>query len=148
MNKLYSTKNRIVIILVGPPRPRSQNFCTICKKLDFFNQKNDKIYVFRQHYQTLYVVMQREIENVEFVQGLKLLDSLKNNGTKYLLIRDNSCEEICNSKAFVDIATSGRHCGLNNFYIEHNLFHQSRIGRDVELQITHIVLFESPRDMM
>ena len=28
------------------------------------------------------------------------------------------------------------------------LFHQSRLGRDVELQNTHIVLFESPRDVM
>ena len=29
-----------------------------------------------------------------------------------------------------------------------NLFHQSKLGRDVELQNTHIVLFKSPRDVM
>ena len=72
----------------------------------------------------------------------------KNNGTKYLLIFDDSCEEICNSKAFVDIATAGRHQGLSTIYIKHNLFHQSKLGRDVELQNTHIVLFTSPRDVM
>ena len=33
-------------------------------------------------------------------------------------------------------------------YIEHNLFHQSKLGRDVELQNSHIVLFKSPRDVM
>ena len=33
-------------------------------------------------------------------------------------------------------------------YIEHNYFHQSKLGRDVELQNTHIVLFKSPRDVM
>ena len=40
--------------------------------------------------------MQKEIENFEFVQGVKFefIDSLKNNSTKYLLIFDNSCEEI------------------------------------------------------
>ena len=65
-----------------------------------------------------------------------------------MLIFDNSCEEICNSKAFVDIATAGRHRGLSNLYIKHNLFHQSKLGRDVELQNTHIVLFKSPRDVM
>ena len=93
--------------------------------------------------------MQKEIENLEFVHGVnfEFIDSLKNNGTKYLLIFDY-CEEICNSKAFVDIATTGRHRGLSTIYIEHNLFHQSKLGRDVELQNTHIVLFNSPRDIM
>ena len=33
--------------------------------------------------------------------------------TKYLLIFDDSCEEISNSKHFVKINTAGRHRGLN-----------------------------------
>ena len=61
---------------------------------------------------------------------------------------DDSCEEICNSKAFVDIATTGRHRGLSTIYIKHNHFHQSKLERDVELQNTHIFLFKSPRDVM
>ena len=94
--------------------------------------------------------MQNEIENLEFVQGVnfEFFDSLKNHGTNYLLIFDDSCEEICNSKAFVNLATAGRHRGLSTIYIKHNLFHQSKLGRDVELQNTHIVLFKSPRDVM
>ena len=80
--------------------------------------------------------------------NFEFIDSLKNNGTKYLWIFDDSCEEICNSKAFVDIAAAGRHRGLSIIYIKHNLFHQSKLGRDVELQNTHIVLFKSPRDVM
>ena len=94
--------------------------------------------------------MQKEIEDLEFLRGVsfEFIDSLKNNGTKYLLIFDDSCEEICNSKAFVDIATAGRHRGLSTIYIKHNLFHQSKLGRDVELQNTHIVLFKSTRDVM
>ena len=90
--------------------------------------------------------MQNEIENLEFVRGVNLEfnDSLKSNGTKYLLI----FEEICNSKTFVDIATAGRHRGLSTIYIKHNFFHQSKPGRDVELQNTPIVLFKSPRDVM
>ena len=64
-----------------------------------------------------------------------------------MLIFDDSCEEICNSKAFVDIATAGRHRGLSTIYIKHNLF-QSKLSRDVELQNTNIVLFKSPCDVM
>ena len=73
---------------------------------------------------------------------------VKNNSAKYLLIFNDSCEEICNSNAFVDIATAVRHWGLSTVYIKLNLFHQSKLGRDVELQNTHIVLFKSPRDVM
>ena len=78
--------------------------------------------------------MQKENENLEFVRGVnfEFIGSLKNNGTKYLFIFDDSCEKICNSKAFVDIATAGRLRGLSTIYIKHNLFHQSKLGRDVE----------------
>ena len=83
--------------------------------------------------------MQNEIEDLEFVQGVnfEFIDSLKNNSTKYLLIFDDSCEDICNSKAFVDIATAGRHRGLGTIYIKHNLFCQSKLGRDVDLVTKH-----------
>ena len=97
-----------------------------------------------QYSQPLYDVMQKEIENLEFVQGVnfELIDSLKN------FIFDDSGEEICNSKTFVDIATAGRHWGLSTIYIKHNLFDHSKLGRDVQLQNTHIVLFTSLRDVM
>ena len=38
--------------------------------------------------------MQKEIEILEFVQGVnfEFIDSLKKNGTKYLLIFDVSCD--------------------------------------------------------
>ena len=51
--------------------------------------------------------MQKEIDCIEFVKGVnfELIDSLKHNETKYLLIFDDSCEEVCSSKEFVKIAT-------------------------------------------
>ena len=93
--------------------------------------------------------MQKETDNLEFVQGVhfEFINFLKNNGTKYLLVFDDSCAEICNCKEFLDIATAGRLRGFSTIYIKHNFFHQSKLGRDVELQNTHIVLFKSPRDV-
>ena len=64
-----------------------------------------------------------------------------------MLIFDDSCEEISRSKEFLKIATAGRHKRLSVIYIKHNLFHKSPLGRDIELQNTHIVLFNSPRDV-
>ena len=115
-----------------------------------FQPKFDKIYFFYQFYQPLYDRMKEEIQDIHFVKGVnfELIKSLKNNGTKYLLIFDDSCAEVCLSHIFEKIATGGRHLGFSAIYIKHNLFHQSqRKGRDIELQLTHIVLFKSPRDV-
>ena len=110
----------------------------------------DKIYHFYQHYQSLYALMSKDVKKIEFKEGVdfEFIQNLPNNGTKYLLVFDNSCEEIFSSKDFVKFATAGRHKGLSTIYIKHNLFHQSRLGRDIELQNTHIVLFKSPRDVL
>ena len=94
--------------------------------------------------------MSKDVKNIEFIEGVdfELIQNLSNNGTKYLLIFDDSCEEISGSNDFVEIATAGRHKGISTIYIKHNLFHQSRLGRDIELKNTHIVLFKSPRDVL
>ena len=75
------------------------------------------------------------------------IDSLKNNSTKYLWIFDDSCEEICFSKAFVDDAFAGRHRWLSTDYIKHKLFHKSIFGRDVQLQ-NAFVNCQSLRNLM
>ena len=58
--------------------------------------------------------MQRD-DNLDFVQGenFEFIDYLKNNGRRYLLIFEDSCEEIRSSTAFPDIATAGRHRRLS-----------------------------------
>ena len=150
MNKLVSTRNRVFVSFVGPSETGKVQLIYIWLKNGTFQPKFDKINFFYQHSQPLYDVMQKEIESLGFLEwvNFEFIDSLKNNGTKYLLIFDDSCEEICNWIAFVDIATAGRHRGLSTIYIKHNLFHQSKLGRDVDLQNTHIVLFKSHRDVM
>ena len=143
MNKVISTKNRVFISLVGPFETGISQLVYKWLKVGTFQPKFNKICFFYQHSQPLYDVVQKEIENLEFVQGVnfKFIHSLKNNGTKYLLIIDDSCEDICNSKAFVDIATAGRHRGLSTVYIKHNLFHQSRL--EETLSYKTLTLFSS-----
>ena len=92
-NKLISTTNRVFISLVGPSETGKSQLIYNWIKSGTFEPKFDKIY-FYQHSQPLYDVMQKEIENFEFVRGVnfEFIDSLKKNGTKYLLIFDDSCE--------------------------------------------------------
>ena len=150
MNNLISTKNRVFISLVGPSETGKSQPIYNWLKIGTFQTKFDKNLLFSSSFSTSLRCYAKGNENLEFVQGVnfEINDSLKNNCTKYLLIFDDSCEELCNSKAFVYIATAGRHRGLSTLYIKHNHFHQSKLGRDIELQNTHIVLFKYPRDVM
>ena len=130
-NKLISTKNRIFISLVGPSDSGKTYLIHEWLKVGIFQPKFDKIYFSYQHPQRLYDVMRKQIDNLEFVQGVhfQFINSLKNNGTKYLLIFDDSCAEICNSKEFVDIATAGRHRGFSTINIKHNLLEQNKLKK-------------------
>ena len=144
--KLFIQKNCVSIPLAGLSETRKSQLIYNWLQIGTFQPKVDKTYLFRQHLQSLYDIMQKVIENLEFAQKLdfEFIDWLKNNGTKYSLFFDNFCGGICNSKAFVDIATAGRHHGLSTIHIRHNLFHQGKPGWDIELQNTHLVLFKSP----
>ena len=53
---------------------------------------------------------------------------------RYLLVFHDSCKEICNSKVSVGTGTGRRHRVLSTLYIKHNLFHQTKLKRDAELQ--------------
>ena len=149
MNKLISTKTRIIISLIGPSDSDKTYLIHEWSKIGTFQPKFDKICFFYQHRQPLYDFVQKEIDNLEFDQGVdfQFMNSLKNNGTKHLLIFSNLCAKICNSKVIVDIATAGRQRGFSTIYIKHNSFHQTKLGRDVELQKAHIVPSKSPRDV-
>ena len=68
--------------MVGPSETGKSQLIYNWFKNGTFQTKFDKIYVNYQHSQTLYDVMRKEIENIEFAQGVnfEFIDSLKNNG--------------------------------------------------------------------
>ena len=137
---------------MGPGGPGRSQIIYQWLKNDTFEPKPtfDIILFFYQHIQTICYVVLKEIENIGFVQGviINFIVSLENNRTKSLLIFDGSCQEVCNSREIEKNAVARRHRGLNTIYIKHNLFHKSKLGRDIELQNTHILLFKSPRDVL
>ena len=70
MNKLISKKNRVFISLVGPSETGKLQLIYNWLKLGTFQPKFDKSYLFYQHYQPLYDVLQNEIEVLGFVRGV------------------------------------------------------------------------------
>ena len=49
---------------------------------------------------------------------------------------------------FVKNSNAGRHKRSDTIYIKHNLFQQSKLGIDVELRNTQLVLFMAVRDVL
>ena len=79
MNKLIYTKNRVFISLVGPSETGKLQLLYNWLKIGTFQQKFDKVYFFYQQSQPLYDVMQKEIDNFEFVRGVnyEFIEALK-----------------------------------------------------------------------
>ena len=120
--------------------------------MDSFNQFLTKFVFLLTPLATFWCYAKRDWKSCVFLKcklvNFEYIDSLKNNGTKHLLMFEDSFERIWSSNAVVDFATAGRHRGLSTIYLKNNLFDQSKRGRDVKLQNKHIVLFQSPRDVM
>ena len=106
--------------LVGPSGSEKSHLIFDWLKIGTFQPAYDNCLYFYQSYQPLYNQVQRK--KLKFTQGVDydLIENLPNNGTKYLLIFNDSSEEISNCKQFVKFATAGIHRGLNTIYIKHN----------------------------
>ena len=149
MDNIISAENRFFRSLVAPSDIGKTCLIHEWLKVGTLQPKFDKNYFFYQNLQRVFDVMQKQVDNLDFVQGVNFdfINFSRNKGPKYYLIFHDSCAEICNAKEIVDISTAGRHRGFSTIYNKYDLFHQSKFGRDVELQNTNIVLFKSPRDV-
>ena len=86
MNMVISTKNRLFLTLLGPSETKNVQPIYKWSKNGSFQPKYDKIHFF-QHSHTLYDAMQKEIENLEFAQGVnfEFIDSLLKQRYKVLV---------------------------------------------------------------
>ena len=145
MNKVILTHDRVFMSIVGPSDCGKTELLLRILKCSSFYPRFEKIYYFYKEFQPLFKDMQRVIPGIEFLKYSSF--DITKNLSHCLLIYDDSCEEIFNYNEFVKRATSGRHRKLNVIYVKHNLFHQSKWSRTVDLNTAHIILFKSLRDI-
>ena len=71
----------------------------------------DRILYCFKRFQTIYDTMMQSIADIEFIQGVdfELIENLPADGTKYLLIFDDSLDILSKSEKFNAIAIAGRH---------------------------------------
>ena len=132
VNKLISAKNRIFISLVEPSD--SCKTYMIHEWLKVVNVSIDTLNHSMMSYKKILIIL-----SLSRCTVFEFINSLKNNGTKYCSFL------MTHAQKFATLWTAGKHGGFSTIYIKHNLFHQCKLGRDVELQNAHIVLFMSPR---
>ena len=77
-------KNGVFKSLVGPSEMGKLQFIYIGRKMERFNQNLTKFSFVHQHSHLLYDGRQKQIDNLEIVEGInfELLDFLKSKGTK------------------------------------------------------------------
>ena len=109
-----------------------------------FSPGIEKTYYFYKEYQPLFKEMNEKL-GIEFIPCLdfEMIKSLEN----CLLVFDDSCEEIYQENEFVKLAVAGRHKKGHCIFIKHNLFHQSKWSRTLDLNTKHVILFKSPKDL-
>ena len=145
MNEVIPTYDRIFMSIVGPSGCDKTELIFHMLQGNSFYSRFEKIYYFYKEFQPLFIEMQGSIAGIEFIKysGLEMTKNLSN----CLLIFDDSCEEIFNEKEFVEIATSGRHRKLHVISVKHNLFHQNKWSKTIDLNTTHIIFFKLIRDI-
>ena len=143
MNKTIPASDRIFMAVVGPSGCKTNLIFRIITGKTFYPKFKNVIFLYHEM-QPIYSqvgkhlnIVFKKFTNLEFLQ----------NTENCLLIFDDSCEEIFNDKAFVKLATAGRHKNINVIYVKHNLYQQRKWSRTIDLNTTHIILFKSPRDV-
>ena len=145
MNKIIFTNDRLFMALVGPGGSgKTRLIYSMLASPTTFYPPIEKTFYFYKEYQPLFQEMSERL-NIEFIPCLdfEMIKNLEN----CLLVFDDSCEEIYQEQAFVKLAVAGRHRKLHCIFVKHNLFHQSKWSRTIDLNTTHVILFTSPRDL-
>ena len=62
-----------------------------------------------------------------------------------LVIFDDSCEEILQSRFFVNLCTAGRHQNIHLMFIKNNLHQRGKFSVTIDKNTTLLVLLKSPR---
>ena len=144
MNKIIFTNDRLFMALVGPGGSGKTrlNYSMLASPTKLY-PPIEKTFYFHKENQPRFQKMSERL-NIELIPCLdfEMIKNLEN----YLLVFDNSCEEIYQEQVFVKFAVAGKQRKLHCIFVKHNFFHQSKSSRTFDLNTTHGILFKSPRD--
>lgn len=109
----------------------------------------DKILYFYSIYQNIYSDMEKEIENIQFCEGLpSATDNLFSGDTHNLIVLDDMMDVVLKSPEMEKLFTqTSHHRNISVIFITQNIFAQSKCSRTIALNTHYLVLFKSLRDL-
>ncbi len=116
---------------------------------EVFDKPIEKVLYCYGAFQPLFLDMQREIPNIEFIEGFpENLDSYF-KGKPGILVVDDLLNSCINNASFVEHITKGtHHKGITTIFLVQNLFPGGKHGRTISLNCHYIFVFKNPRDCL
>ena len=155
MNKRIRIDPHCFISIVGPcgsgKTQLVSNMLRIQSKI--FQPCFDKFVYLHNHYQkhfdTLLVNCVSEKHSIEFHQGLNwsAVEKCETQKVRTLVVYDDLYQQACEGEYFLNLVIAGRRRNIHLIALKHNLFHQSKHSKTIELNVTQMILFKSPRDL-
>ena len=124
----------------------------IVNQAKIFSPSCDEIIYFynpyQEHYGTILMNCESTHVDIEFIQGLEWnsLENIEALKKRILLVLDDSLEEAAKSKEFLALVIAGGHRNIHLVVLGHNLFQQTKSSKTIDLNITQVILSNSPRD--
>ena len=155
MNERISTNPHCFIPVVGPVGCGKTR---LIAKLISSQEKNfrpsfDRIIYFYKHNQDSYEKFRFECStkavDLDLVEGLEWNAVERSEASKQrtLVVIDDLYDEAAQSKKFLDLVIAGRHKNVHLMVLRHNLFQQCKNSETIDLNVTQMILFNSPRDL-
>lgn len=152
MNKKVATDPHCFICVVGPSGSGKTRFITalLRNQRDVFQPAFDRIAYFYQHEQPIYKTLAAELvrEDLTFINNVdwSWINENADVTKRTLLVFDDLFDSIAKAPEFLKLVTAGRHQNLHLMVLKHNLYQQNSNSKTIDLNVTQIVLFKSPRD--
>ena len=152
MNKVIVTQPHFVMTVVGPSGCGKTRLVSELLKNNqqVFRPNFDNMIYFYQHWQPTYDSILNSLGNdrISFINGVswskpKSLPIRK----RHLIIFDDVFDEISRSEEFLNLIVSGRHKNQHVIFLKHNLYQKCPNSKTIDLNLTHILLLKSPRDI-
>ena len=154
MNKRIITQPHCFVSVLGPAGSGKTRLIwrLIVNQAKMFSPSFDKIIYFYNHYQehcgTILMIWESTHVDIDFIQGLewKSLEKAEARKKRILLGLGDLFEEAAKSKQFLAVVIAGWHRNIHLVVLRHNLFQQTKSSKTIDLNVTQIILFNSPRD--
>ena len=154
MNKKSYTNPDCFISIVGPGGCGKFHLVSqiILNQKNVFQPSFEKILYLYKHlqpqYESLLLGSTREKISIEFHQGLEWAAVDKSEAAKWrtLVVIDDFYQDAWEDATFLNLVVAGRHRNINLMTLRHNLYQTAKDSKTIDLNVTQMILFKSPRD--